>query len=117
MLDITLLMKELRQWSKDVLEKPQSKFNGLPACPFAKKTWNDNKVNIMISQCGDWSDLMDAIINFNDDYHVIIYCGTDYEDITKDQLVERIDLLNEQANPLNLYLMGSHPDSKISDIK
>ena len=114
MLDIALLMKELRQWSDTVLEQPQSKFNNLPACPFAKKTWNNNKVDIMISQCGDWSDLMDSIISFDDTYDVIIYCGADYENITADELDERIHLLNEQANPLNLYLMGSHPDSEIS---
>ena len=113
MLDKTLLMKELRQWSHTVLEQPQGKFNNLPACPFAKKTWNNNKVNVVVSQCSDWSDLMDSIISFDDTYDVIIYCGDDYENMTADELHERVHLLNGQANPLNLYLMGSHPDSEI----
>lgn len=113
MLDKTLLMKELRQWSHTVLEKPQDKFNNLPACPFSKKTWENNKVNIVISQCNAWSDLMDCIISFNDTYDVIIYCGDDYDLISSEMVEERINALNSVANPMNLYIMGSHPDTKI----
>ena len=57
---------------------------------------------------------MDSIISFDDTYDVIIYCGDDYESMTASDLEDRIHLLNGQANPLNLYLMGSHPDSEIS---
>lgn len=113
MLDKTLLMNELRQWSHTVLENPQEKFNNLPACPHAKKTWDNNKVNVVISKCDMWSDLMDYIINFNDTYDVIIYCGDDYENITADEVDTRINLLNQKANKLNLYVMGSHPNTKI----
>jgi hypothetical protein len=112
-LDKALLMNELRQWSRTVLEKPQEKFNNLPACPHAKKTWDNNKVNVVISECEMWSDLMDYIINFDDTYDVIIYCGDNYENITADEVDTRINLLNKQVNRLNLYVMGSHPDTEI----
>jgi len=112
-LDKTLLMNELRQWSRTVLENPQEKFNNLPACPHAKKTWDNNKVNVVISKCDMWSDLMDYIINFDDTYDVIIYCGDDYKNITADEVDTRINLLNQKANKYNLYVMGSHPDTEI----
>ena len=110
MLDITLLMKELRQWSDTVLEQPQEKFNNLPACPHAKKTWDNNKVNVVIGKCDMWSDLMDCIINFDDTYDVIIYCGDDYENITSDEVDTRINLLNQKANKLNAKLITTEKD-------
>jgi hypothetical protein len=96
-------MNELRQWSRTVLENSQEKFNNLPACPYAKKTWDNNKVNVVISKCELWSDLIDYIINFDDTY----------ENITADEVDTRINLINEEANKLNLYVMGSHPDTEI----
>ena len=113
MLDKTLLMNELRQWSHTVLENPQEKFNNLPACPHAKKTWDNNKVNVVISKCNMWSDLMDYIINFDDTYDVIIYCGDDYKNITADEVDTRINLLNQ--NKISGYatdVLWGEPDIK-----
>ena len=35
---------DLRDWSQTVLEVPNESLNGLPACPYAKEAWKQNKV-------------------------------------------------------------------------
>ena len=38
------ILKDVRKWSEEFLEIPNKHLGGMPACPFAKKTWKDNKV-------------------------------------------------------------------------
>jgi hypothetical protein len=40
------VVKELKTWSEQVLEKPSSHFNNLPPCPFARKAWAQKRVKI-----------------------------------------------------------------------
>ena len=35
---------DIRNWSKNFLEVPSDKLNGLPPCPYAKDAWLKNKV-------------------------------------------------------------------------
>ena len=35
-------------WIQNFLSKPSKTFNNLPPCPYAKKAWLDNKVDIAI---------------------------------------------------------------------
>ena len=43
-----LIHEEIRLWSKHYLEVRNKHLNGLPACPFARKSWAQNKVDIQI---------------------------------------------------------------------
>ena len=36
--------RDIRIWSRDFLEIPSVKLNGLPPCPYARKAWADDKV-------------------------------------------------------------------------
>ena len=38
---------DLRDWSKTVLEVPNDALKGLPACPYAREAWKQNKVNVI----------------------------------------------------------------------
>ena len=40
------IKKDVRKWSEEFLEIPNKHLGGFPACPFAKKTWNNHKVVI-----------------------------------------------------------------------
>jgi|TARA_R100000081_G_C4813357_1_gene172872 hypothetical protein len=113
MLNETLLMQEIRQWSQRVLEEPNKDFNNLPACPFAKHSWNSKRVKVMHGEGGYWYDLIKIIQNFDDNYDVVVYCGTDYDEITAEELENRISILNEEAVQNDLWIMGSHPDTEI----
>ena len=44
------IKKDVRKWSEEFLEIPNKHLGGFPACPFAKKTWNDNKVIIEVKR-------------------------------------------------------------------
>ena len=42
--------QDVRKWSEHFLEVPNKHLGGIPACPFAKKSWNDNKVIVEIKR-------------------------------------------------------------------
>ena len=44
------IKKDVRKWSQEFLEIPNKHLGGIPACPFAKKSWNDNKVIVEIKR-------------------------------------------------------------------
>ena len=52
MISQAAIKKEVRDWSKEVLETDK------PICPYAKKTWANNKVKVVLSKCEYWSDLV-----------------------------------------------------------
>ena len=42
-----MIEADLRSWSRDVLEVPNPHLGGMPACPFAKRAWKDDKVLVV----------------------------------------------------------------------
>ena len=42
--------QDVRKWSELFLEVPNTHLGGFPACPFAKKTWTDNKVLVEVKR-------------------------------------------------------------------
>jgi hypothetical protein len=42
-----MIEADLRSWSKDVLEVPNPHLGGLPACPFARQAWREDKVIVV----------------------------------------------------------------------
>ena len=48
--DKTEIVTEIRGWSKHVLEPRNSEFNDIPACPYAKAAWEDNKVEVIFKE-------------------------------------------------------------------
>ena len=111
MLTKSLLEKEIRQWSEEVLESPNKDFNNMPACPFAKQSWNSGRVQVVLGEGGLWEDLVDLIKNFDDTYDVIVYCGTDYDEISAEEFEDRLDILTEVSVPKDIWIMGTHPDA------
>ena len=42
--------QDVRKWSELFLEVPNIHLGGYPACPFAKKTWTDNRVVVEVKR-------------------------------------------------------------------
>lgn len=42
----TRIESDLRSWSREVLEVPNSYLGGIPPCPYAKQAWADKKVSV-----------------------------------------------------------------------
>jgi|TARA_R100000084_G_scaffold96454_1_gene50343 uncharacterized protein YwgA len=97
------ITKEVRDWSKEVLETEN------PVCPYAKKTWENNKANIIISNNIYWKDLYKKATNFPNEYDVVIYCDFNV-DLHVDIFNDRINLLNTFFTQHNLWFMGFHQE-------
>ncbi len=48
------IKEDVRKWSLNYLEVPNVHLGGMPACPFAKKTWADKKVLVEVKQKNKW---------------------------------------------------------------
>ena len=99
------VVAEIKQWSRQVLERPSDHYSGLPPCPFARKAWADNKVKVtfgdkkeVLKQCLNWDESLDLLIVVTEDW--------DWGDI--DDWCEEE---NEQLSDDDLTLMAFVPDS------
>ena len=91
---------DIESWIIDVLSKPEKVFANLPPCPFAKKAWLDNKVDV--KEFVSFDQLEEDIKELKE---VIIFrfgdiSARDLEDIAKEY---------NQKYP-NLLFLEEHPD-------
>lgn len=104
--------QDIRDWSKYVLEIPNEHLNGLPACPYAKKAWMDNKVCVM-----EVEDIIVHAIKHRkkvlEDFDLLITASYNIPDST--QLNKTIDALNVLCANENIYFMCFHPDYGAED--
>lgn len=108
------IRQEIRSWSKSALEQPIKEINGLSGCPYAKKTWQDNKVKIAFKHSESFAAVYDAIENFDDDYDITIVVDLDYEQDVH-MFHQRIEAINYSIgygayDDVNVWVMSSHPD-------
>ena len=106
---------EIKAWSKHALEVKNDNFNGLPACPFAKKAWKDDKVTVIFKDSEHYQDLYTVISTFTDVYDLVIIADTCYKPL--EEFHNYIDRLNEVIAEgffiqKNIWLMGFHPDEE-----
>ena len=77
-----LIHEEIRLWSKHYLEVRNKHLNGLPACPFARKSWAQNKVDIQIrnKDQGYTRDLHKHVKKLDfDKKELLIFCDVNYK--------------------------------------
>ena len=72
--------EDIISWSKDFLEIPNVKLNGLPPCPYARKAWADDKVVFSINT--GLNGLMQEVRTFNDhDYEIVVWAEENLPDM------------------------------------
>ena len=107
-----LIHQEIRLWSKHYLEVRNKHLNGLPACPFARKSWAQNKVDIQIRNTdqGYTRDLHKHVkkIDF-DKKELLIFCDTNFKQYSLNKFQSIIDNFNGRYNKKDVYFMGFHP--------
>lgn len=102
---------DLRRWSREVLEVPNSHLNGLPACPYAKQAWLDDKVEV-IETDHIYAEAMGECAWFKDSgKDVIVVASYAIPDI--DEFNEFVDALNETFP--EVHCMQFHPDYGAED--
>lgn len=97
---------DLRDWSSKVLEVPNPALAGLPACPYAKQAWKDNKVKVL-----EVSDVLKGSVKaakaFNRNaYELVVVASYNIPDVDNFSLY--IECLNDRYK--ELHFMGFHPE-------
>ena len=98
--------KDLRSWSSEVLEVPNSTLKGLPPCPYAKNAWEKDKV---------------LVVQTDDIYADSLRYCSDFSLLNKELIVvasyniPKISKFNKYVSNLNilfdtLHCMEFHPD-------
>ena len=99
-------------WIQNFLSKPNKIFNNLPACPYAKKAWADNKVEV--NSFDSWVDAYSFLItkqwDFTDIEVVII--SFPHKDITPSVLTDALDKLTSSWKHDQLVVLEDHPDEE-----
>ena len=112
--DKTEIVTEIRGWSKHVLEPPNSEFNDIPACPYAKAAWEDNKVEVVFKEDKSYGLLSNTLKNWNEDKDLVIIVDTDFIK-REDRFHKYHDIINKRISEnlykdKDLWVMGFHPD-------
>ena len=107
-----LIHEEIRLWSKHYLEVRNKHLNGLPACPFARKSWAQNKVDIQIRNTdqGYTRDLHKHVKKLDfDKKALLIFCDVNYKQYSLNKFQGIVDNFNGRYNKKDIYFMGFHP--------
>lgn len=115
-----IISEEIRAWSKHSLESPNPDFNNLPACPYAKTAWQDEKVDIVFKADDDYQIVFDALFNWSDTKDLVIVVDTSFiEDA--DHFHKYLDDVNECISEKffkdqDLWVMGFHPQQEVNEL-
>ena len=107
------ITQDIISWSKNFLEKPNKDLGGKPVCPFAKKTREDNKLQIVeIKESKDFlNKVVDECKSFGINDVVIVACND--MTITSDELSDYVHALNKVFVRDEVYLIASYPDDEV----
>ena len=105
---------EIRSWSKQQLESPNADFNNIPACPYAKKAWDDDKVKFAFKTDFYSNDIIyDYLKDWDDAIDLVIFIDTAFLEEAQD-FYDNVDFINENISEnafkdKDLWIMGFHP--------
>ena len=111
------IKNDVRKWSEHFLEIPNKHLGGFPACPFAKKTWNDDKVVVEVKRkYKQYKAELNAQLKQLDFsvHEILIFCDP-YFNYSLDDFQETIDAYNTWYNKKDIYFMGFHPHNPANE--
>ena len=111
------IKKDVRKWSEHFLEVPNKHLGGMSACPFARKSWKENKVLVEVKQKHKWykTELNGYLDNLNLEVHdLLIFCDP-YYSYTPNGFQDIVDAYNEWHNKKDIYFMGFHPHNPANE--
>ena len=116
-IDRTEIIDDVRLWSKHYLEVPNLHLGGVPACPFAKKTWYNKKAWVSVKTKGSVykTELSNHLKNLNFNVsEILIFCDPYYSYLPND-LHEITEEFNKIHNKKDLYFMSFHPQNPATE--
>ena len=103
-----VIEEDLRSWSREVLEVPNKSLNGLPACPYAREAWKQNKVRVVETDHIGVETILQANKFNNNQYELVVVAS--YKFPTPYQFTDFIGFLNDTYSWCDLHIMGFHPE-------
>ena len=103
---------DLRNWSSQVLEVPNVLLGGLPACPYAKEAWKQNKVKV-IETPNLGIDTICQARKFDNTYDLVVVAS--YTFPSPYAFTDFIEFLNDTFTKNDLHIMGFHPEYGAED--
>jgi len=101
---------KISDWINNTLSKPNPVFNNLPACPYAKQAWIENKVEVFAYS--NWIDAYSKLISMDyefDQKDVYIFAFP-ADNITPEQLTNTLDKLTSSWQKDWIVVLEDHPD-------
>lgn len=105
------IANDLRDWSASVLEVSNEYLKGLPACPYAKKAWQEDKVKIVESDSLVRDSIKEAKAFKANKYELIVVASYEIPDL--DLFNSNIEKFNDRY--IGLHFMGFHPEYGAED--
>lgn len=103
--------EDLRSWSREVLEVPNPHLNGLPACPYARQAWRDNRVQVIESD-NIYAASLTACMGFTQfDKDLVVIASYNIPEI--ESLHGYVEALNQTFD--DLHCMEFHPEYGAED--
>lgn len=112
-----LILDDIYTWSKEYLEIPNVHLNKMPACPYAKQAWKDDKVWIEIREpTAGYRRQLNRLLNKLDfkEKEILIFCDPYFIEFSLTKFQETIDAYNAKWNKKDVYFMGFHPNNPAS---
>jgi hypothetical protein len=107
-----LIYEDVYLWSKHYLEVPNTHLNNMPACPFAKKAWKEDKVWIEIRnpEIGYRRQLNKLLRSLDfTKKEILIFCDPFFREFSLNKFQKEIDSFNSKYNRKDIYFLGFHP--------
>ena len=111
------IIDDVRIWSKNFLEVPNLHLGGVPACPFAKKAWFDNKVWVAVKTKNSRykKELNNCLKNLDfTKKEILIFCDP-YYSYSPNELHMATEDFNEWYNRKDFYFMSFHPSNPATE--
>ena len=111
------IIDDVRLWSKHYLEVPNLHLGGVPACPYAKKAWHDDKVWVVVKTKHSTykKELNNCIKNLDfSKKDILIFCDP-YYSYNPDELHLATEDYNDWYNRKDIYFMSFHPSNPATE--
>src|SRR6056300_552091 len=101
---------KIANWINNTLRKPSPIFNNLPACPYAKQAWTENKVEVFAYN--SWIDAYSKLISMDYDFDQkdVYVFAFPVDNITPEQLTNTLDKLTSKWQKDWIVVLEDHPD-------
>lgn len=108
-----LIKSEIRLWAERLTQN-NIRFAGLPACPYARKAINDDRVDVRMNFGWQYCDVIRTAKHLPQNKSLIIQAEMNPQ-MSAEKMHADIRTMNMSLSKHNIWLIGFHPDDPEPD--